>query len=118
MKAKPAATTAVAGRSIIQAAVRVLAAEEALMRAFAVGLTCTELAKALKIATPSAHRILKTLAHAGRAERIEETDRWRSSHRMGRLAIQSAHALDRAIAALIESRNRIDPDHTVQTQTY
>jgi len=105
-------------RAIIQSAVRVLAAEEVLLKSFSAGLTCTELAKELKITPPSAWRILRTLDHAGRAERIDETERWRSSHRLGRLAVQAVHALDRAKAALEESRRRVDPDRTVPVQTY
>lgn len=105
-------------RNVIQAALRVLAAEEVLMRAFAAGVSPSELARALSISPPAATRCLKTLAHAGRAERVPETDRWRASHRMGRLAVQAVHSLDRAAAAAGESRQRLDPDCTVPVQTY
>lgn len=110
--------TATGDRDIIQAALRVLAAEEVLLRAFAVGITSGELAKALRMTPPSATRVLKTLAAAGRAERIEETERWRASHRLGRLAVEAVHALDRQVATLQESRRRLDPDARVPVQTF
>lgn len=105
-------------KEIIESALKVLAAEEVLMRAFAQGVTPGELAKALKISPPAATRTLNTLATAGRAERIAETGRWRSSHRMGRLAVQSVHALDRAAADARDSRARLDPDGTIAVQSY
>jgi DNA-binding IclR family transcriptional regulator len=103
---------------VIQAAARVLAAEELLLRSFAAGVAPGELARALKISPPAATRCLRTLAQAGRAERIPETDRWRASHRLGRLAIQAVNAIDRAIADLGESRQRLDPDRSVSVRTY
>lgn len=107
-----------ADRDVIQAALKVLEAEEVLLRGFALGVTNGEVAAALRTTPTRAFRILKTLAAAGRAERIGETERWRASHRLGRLAIESAHALDRAIGALQESRQRIDPDRTVAVHRF
>jgi DNA-binding IclR family transcriptional regulator len=104
-------------RDVIQAAHRVLRAEEVLLRAFAYGLAAGELAKALSISPPAATRCLKTLEHAGRAERVPETNRWRASHRLGRLAIQAVHSLDRAASDAADSRQRLDPDGTVPVQT-
>jgi DNA-binding IclR family transcriptional regulator len=110
-------TTAETSRDVIQAAARVLRAEEVLLRAFAHGVSPGELAKSLSISPPAATRCLKTLEHAGRAERVPETSRWRASHRLGRLAIQAVHSLDRAEADARESRQRLDPDRTVPVQT-
>lgn len=105
-------------RQVIHAALRVMAVEEVLLRCFANGVQPGEIATELQLSPPAVTRALRTLVRAGRAEQLPANGRWRASHRLGRLAIQAVHSLDRVVDEATESRRRLDPEGQVETETY
>ncbi|MCB1738690.1 MAG: helix-turn-helix domain-containing protein [Gammaproteobacteria bacterium] len=91
----------------IQSATKVLKALDILLPHFAHGLTGADVARELRVQPPVAHRYLVTLEEAGFAERIQETGRWRASHRLGRAAVAIMDSLRGAENAIHTSVGRL-----------
>ena len=70
------------------------------------GLTNGEVARELGCSPSVAVRDLANLQHAGLAEKVPETDRWRLAPPLVQIAMKHMTALDRAQSRLEETRNR------------
>lgn len=70
------------------------------------GLNAGEIAKALACSASVVTRDTRNLEHAGLAEKVPETDRWRLSPVVVQISVQHAAGLDRAQRRLDEIRNR------------
>lgn len=90
---------------------RTLRALDTLWAHFAEGLTAAEVASLSGLNDSSAVRALQQLAAAGYAEQIEETKRWRISHRIGRQAMLIWRSIDAAQQRLADSRARLGIDN-------
>ena len=93
----------------VAAVVRALAVLDALWGHMAHGLTLSEVARATREPKNYAMRALRSLAAAGYAERIPETERWRPSVRLAREATRVHRSLAGASARLAEITERVGP---------
>lgn len=86
---------------------KVLQVLRVLERNFHAGYSPGELARETGLSPSAITRAVKTLEKAGYAERVPDTDRVRMSHRLGQVAVQIMHSLDRAKAEVEQSIQRI-----------
>lgn len=88
-------------------AAKVLGVLDVLLRNFAHGFSPTELSRETGLAPSDITRYVAVLEQAGFAERIQETNRIRPSHRHARFAIQIMRSLDAADQQLAETKSRL-----------
>jgi len=90
-----------------KSAAKVLKVLDVLLRNFVHGFTPGELAEETKYAPSDITTYVTTLVNAGFAERIQETQRIRASHRLAKSALQILNSIESAEARLAETKKRI-----------
>lgn len=90
-----------------KSAVKVFKVLDVLMRNFFHGFSPTELSKETGFNLSAINGYVNTLVEAGYAERIQETQRIRPSHRIAQKAFQILHSLEEAERKLEESKTRL-----------
>ena len=90
-----------------KSAVKVFVVLDVLERNFFHGFSPAEIIRETGFGGSDVTSYLNTLIEAGRVERIQETGRFRVSHRHAQKAVQILNSLDAAMRQVTESQTRI-----------